>query len=271
MERLMKIATWNVNSVRARLEGLDAWLKKTRPDVLLLQEIKCLVEAFPTGFFEDRGFSCAVLGQKTYNGVAIVSRLLLEDVNRGVATFPEDVTARYIDAFVGGKLRVASLYVPNGGSVVGAEAYRYKLEFMKRFRAHLEQRQAFEEVTLIGGDYNVAPDDRDVYDAKIWHERVCCTHEEREALMTWKSLGYHDTLQEAVDHMEGADKNGKRPFTWWDYRRRTAFAQNQGLRLDHFFANDAAIKCVAKVSVDASSRTLPRPSDHAPIVCEINI
>lgn len=264
----MKIATWNVNSVRARLEGLDTWLANVRPDVLLLQETKCLAEVFPVAFFEDRGFSCAVLGQKTYNGVAIVSRLLLEDVNRGVVTFLEDPTARYIDALVGGRLRVASLYVPNGGSVVGAEAYRYKLEFMRRFRDHLEQRQAFNELTVIGGDYNVAPDDRDVYDAEIWHERVCCTHEEREVLAAWKALGYHDTLQEASDLTDG---HNKRPFTWWDYRHRTAFTHNQGLRLDHFFANEAAAKCVKKVSVDVSARSQPRPSDHAPVLCEVDL
>lgn len=266
----MKIATWNVNSVRARLEALETWLTRAQPDVLLLQETKCVAEAFPATFFEDRGFSCAVLGQKTYNGVAIVSRPLLEDVNRGVATFPEDTTARYIDALVGGRLRVASLYVPNGGAIVGAEPYHYKLEFLRRFRTHLEQRQAFDEMTLIGGDYNIAPDDRDVYDANIWHERVCCTHEERESLAAWSLLGYHDLLQEAVDRT-GGTQSEKRPFTWWDYRRRTAFTQNQGLRLDHFFANDAAAKCVTAVNVDASARTLARPSDHAPVVCEVDV
>lgn len=266
----MKIATWNVNSVRARLEAMATWLEEAQPDVLLLQEIKCVDEAFPTAFFEDRGYACATLGQKSYNGVAILSKLRLEDVTRGLETFPEDSAARYIDTLVGGRLRVVSLYIPNGGVIVGAEPYRYKLEFLRRLQAHLEQRQTFEEATLVGGDYNIAPDDLDVYDAKIWHDRVCCTREEREMLRAWRALGYRDLIQEAFDR-EPDQAVTHRPFTWWDYRRRTAFPQNQGLRLDHFFANEVAASWVQRVTVERSVRALPRPSDHAPVVCEVKI
>ncbi|MDR1907993.1 MAG: exodeoxyribonuclease III [Holosporales bacterium] len=263
----MKIITWNVNSVRARLHLFGPWLSKVSPDVVLLQELKCQDDTFPFAFFEEMGFSCKILGQKSYNGVAILSKRSIEDVQCGLPTFEEDKSARYIEAVIDGKVRIASIYVPNGGLVVGAKEYLYKLEFLRRFKDHIEKLNTYNEITLIGGDYNIAPDDFDVYNAKIWHERVCCTTEEREAFKEIMGVGYTDLLRDSFDRQAIYPKN--RPFTWWDYRS-ASFTINYGLRIDHFLANSHAQSRVENVYVDTWPRKMLRPSDHAPVVCELN-
>lgn len=266
----MKIATWNVNSVRARLESLNVWIQKALPDVILLQEIKCQEEAFPYEFFENFGFSCKVLGQKSYNGVAIISRYSIEDSVHGLPTFPEDSSSRYIEALIDGHIRVASLYVPNGGQIIGSENYIYKLEFLKRLKEHLNKLNQYQEIILIGGDYNIAPDDFDVYDEKVWHDRVCCTQKERDAFFELMQVGFSDLLQNVF--MKDEKNHGQRkPFTWWDYRTKTSFLRNMGLRLDHFLTNQCAEKAALNIFVDAETRTLVRPSDHAPVICELKI
>lgn len=263
----MKIATWNVNSVRARLDSLSSWLRVTEPDVVLLQEIKCVDAAFPYGFFEDLGYSCGVFGQKTYNGVAVVSKVSLEDAVMGLPTFPEDPAARYLEVVVAGKVRVASLYIPNGGQEVGGESYQYKLVFLERLREHLATIARFDEIILIGGDYNIAPDDGDVYDEKIWHDRVCCTDKERNAFQALRACGYNDLLDQSW--REKNPDSLRKPFTWWDYRTRDSFTKNRGLRLDHFLGNQHAQDALQKIYIDAKVRTQPRPSDHAPVICEL--
>lgn len=261
----MKIATWNVNSVRARLDSIAEWIKQDAPDVILLQEIKCQEEAFPYAFFEDFGYFCAVFGQKSYNGVAVLSRLSVEDITRGLPTFPQDSTARYIECVVGGTVRVASVYVPNGGPIVGAEAYVYKLEFLDRFAEHLAKISSYGEDLFVGGDYNIAPSDDDVYDAKIWHERVCCTSEERARFRSLLSPG----LRDALGNFARAQGNSM-PFTWWDYRSRASFAQNRGLRLDHILVSSSAAERIQSMGVCTHCRTMPRPSDHAPVHCVLS-
>lgn len=261
----MKIATWNVNSVRARLGVLDAWLDEVRPDVLLLQETKCLEEAFPYGFFEGKGYSCQVLGQKSYNGVAVVSRLSMEDRVAGLPTFPEDTAARYLEVLVGGRIRVVSLYVPNGGSEVGGGPYQYKMTFLERFQDHLNTLQTYNEAIFIGGDFNIAPTDDDVYDESLWHDCVCCTREERDVLQQMRKAGWRDLLGEA---WEAKHPGTKKPFTWWDYRMQ-AFARNRGLRLDLFLGNALAREFCQSIQVDSKVRGRPTPSDHAPVILEI--
>lgn len=264
----MKISTWNVNSVRARVDCLDVWIKQEAPDVVLLQEIKCQKEAFPFDFFNNLGYQAVVYSQKSYNGVAIVSKYSIEDVVCGLPTF-EDNAARYIEAVINGNVRVASIYVPNGGAVIGGESYLYKLEFLKQLKNYLDHIVQYQEMILIGGDYNIAPDNQDVYDEKIWHDRVCCTTEEREFFEKLQQSGFEDALKVFLDK-DVENLNKKRPFTWWDYRSRSSFLRNTGLRLDHFLMNMQAFKALSDIQVNANIRTEPRPSDHAPVTCIIN-
>ncbi|MDR0633255.1 MAG: exodeoxyribonuclease III [Holosporales bacterium] len=261
----MKIITWNVNSVRARLGCISNVIKGECPDVLLLQEIKCMENSFPFSFFEDMGFVCRVLGQKSYNGVAIVSKVSVEDVAMGLPSFPEDPSARYIEAVVAGKIRIASLYVPNGGLIVNGESYVYKLNFLDKLAEHLLRINGYNEAIIIGGDYNIAPDNRDVYDEKIWHEKVCCTTKERHSLTNLKNIGFADVLENFFDKDEG-NRVKKRPFTWWDYKSKSSFAKNTGLRLDLFLANEIATSIIEDVKVEASTRAMEKPSDHAPVI-----
>lgn len=258
----MKIATWNVNSVRARLDCIKDWINKENPDVLLLQEIKCRNEDFPYEFFEDLGFNNKVLGQKSYNGVAILSKYSIEDSIFGLPTFSDDMNARYIECVVGGNKRVASIYVPNGGQEVGGESYLYKLKFLDKLNEHLENILQFDEAIFIGGDYNIAPDDRDVYNPKLWKDRVCCTKDERDRFFGFKSLGYFDVL----DMFFEKDNDTNRPFTWWDYKNKKSFESNMGLRLDHFLSNENGMNMVSNIFVDSTVRTSIKPSDHAPVV-----
>jgi exodeoxyribonuclease-3 len=256
----MKIVTWNVNSVRARLHLIPPWVSQLKPDVILMQELKCQDADFPFGFFEDLGFTCKVLGEKSYNGVAILSKYSIEDVTRKLPTFKNDVSSRYIEAVIDGNVRVASVYVPNGGLVINAKEYRYKLEFLTCLKGHITQLNAQNETVLIGGDYNIAPDDFDVYNPKLWRERVCCTTEERAIFRELMAVGFSDLL--------AAQVGTARPFTWWDYRGGS-FANNYGLRIDHFLGNSLASSQVQGVFVDTWPRKMLRPSDHAPVVCEL--
>jgi exodeoxyribonuclease-3 len=202
----MKIVTWNVNSIRARLENIEQWLRENQPDVLLLQEIKCEDKDFPRGPIEDLGYNIALAGQKTYNGVAILAKSPIEDVVRGLPTFPEDENARYIEAVVG-TVRVASVYVPNG-MAVGSEKYEYKLNFLDNLRDHLASILLFEEACVIGGDYNIGPEDRDVSQPELWKGEILCSPKERQQFQSLLHLGYYDALR--LHH------EGQGPSTWWD-------------------------------------------------------
>ena len=189
----MKIATWNVNSVRARLPNVCEWLKEMRPEIVLLQEIKCQEGDFPREAIEDLGYNIAIAGQKTFNGVAILSHSPIEDVTIGLPNFPEDEQARYIEAFTGG-VRVASVYVPNGQSV-GSDKYDYKLKFLTHLREHLAQILTYEEACVIGGDYNIAPADEDVADPEAWRGEILCSDAERDHFHSLLHLGYYDAIR----------------------------------------------------------------------------
>lgn len=259
----MKIATWNVNSVKSRLEHLLGWLKEDAPDIVLLQELKCVEEAFPAMEIGDLGYNLAIHGQKTYNGVAILSKFPLDDVRKGLPGDDSDEQARYIEAvasFKGGAVRVASVYVPNGQEV-GSDKFAYKMKFYDRMRAHLASLMQLNEITIVGGDYNVAPEAIDVHNPKAWERSILFTAEERAKLHALFHLGFYDAFRTL--HPE------KKQYSWWDYRAG-AYEKNDGLRIDHLLASPQAMDRLESCEVVEKLRTLEKPSDHAPVMCEIN-
>lgn len=254
----MKIATWNINSVRARQERLLGWLKAHAPDVLCLQELKCVEDDFPLQAVRDAGYHCAVYGQKTYNGVAILSRQPVDDIERGLGDGVDDGQARVISASVGG-VRVFSVYAPNGQSV-GSPAYQFKLEWYARFRAVLDKRFGSSDALLLAGDWNVAPEPADVHDPALWEGQTLFSIPERKALAELTAFGLVDLYRK-----HHADP-GK--FTWWDYRQ-LAFPKNKGLRIDHLFATATVAERCTAAEIDREARKGQQPSDHAPVWIEL--
>lgn len=253
----MKIATWNVNSISARLPLVLTWLESKRPDVVCLQETKCVDAKFPADAFAQLGYSIATHGQPTYNGVAIASILPIENVVRGFPDDDEAAQSRAIAATVGG-IRILNVYVPNG-SEVGSEKFAYKLTWLGRLRAYLDGHFQKDTDVLICGDFNVAPEDRDVHDPKAWVGNVLVSPAERRALARISAWGFKDAFRM---HNE---KTGL--YSWWNYRQM-AFTRNAGLRIDHVWVTASlADKCSA-AWIDQETRAWERPSDHAPVVAE---
>jgi exodeoxyribonuclease-3 len=253
----MKLATWNVNSLKVRLPHLLDWLAKHAPDVLCLQETKTEDQNFPVAAIEAAGYRTAFYGQRTYNGVAIVSRASLADVQAGIPGF-EDEQRRVVTASVG-DVRVVCAYVPNG-QAVGTEKYEYKLKWLRAFADWLRGELARHPKLVVLGDYNVAPEDRDVHDPKLWAGQVLCSEEERAAFRCLLDLGLKDSFR-LFDQPE-------KSFTWWDYRMNQ-FKRNMGLRIDHILASpELAARCTS-CTIDLEPRRLERPSDHAPVLAEI--
>ncbi len=251
----MRIATWNVNSIRAREERLMRWLEAHQPDILCLQELKVADEAFPLIALRAEGYHAGVHGQKTYNGVAILSRAEPAELERGFGD--EDEQARLVSARIG-RIRVLSLYAPNGGEV-GSEKWLYKIEWLRRLRAHLDRRfQANDELVLCG-DFNVAPEPRDVADPRAWEASVLFHPQARAALQQVCGFGLVDTFR--LHHAEGG------LYSWWDYRM-LAFPKNQGLRIDHIFATEPLARRCTGASIDRNERKGKQPSDHAPVIAE---
>lgn len=255
----MKIVTWNVNSVRARLEILIDWLQEGHPEIVLLQEIKCEDHAFPAQAIEDLGYNIAIHGQKTFNGVAILSKYPLEDIQKGLAFFKEDTQARYIEAVTHG-IRVASVYVPNG-QTVGSDKYTYKLTFLERLYQHLQAMLQYEEPFIIGGDYNIAPSDLDVADPPAWKDEVLCTPLERKAFQSLINLGYYDVIR--LHHPV------EKLYSWWDYRSQ-AWPKNEGLRIDHLLASAYAVDRLHSSGIDRGPRGKEKTSDHTPVWCMLD-
>jgi len=252
----MKIATWNVNSIRSRLAVLLDWLREERPDIVLLQETKVEDAHFPREPLEDLGYNLGMWGQKTYNGVAILSRFPLEDLSTSLS--PELQEARYIEAFTGG-FRVASIYVPNGQEV-GSPKYAVKEAFFKALQKRAQELLAYDEALILGGDYNVAPGDADVWDPQAWRERILCSTPERQWFRSLVYLG----LTDALDHVP-PDGDAKNPYTWWDYRQQ-GFARQHGLRIDHLLLSPLAADRLQNVQVGTFWRGVEKTSDHAPLV-----
>ncbi len=259
----MKLATWNVNSIRAREERLLKWLERQQPDVVCLQELKVESEAFPFAGVHSAGYEAAVYGQKTYNGVAILTRETPGGVELGMGESDWDPQARLVSADVGG-VRVMSAYFPNG-QAVGSEAYEYKLEWMRRLRQHLEATAAPDSHLVLAGDFNVAPRDSDTPNPLLWGGSVLCHERSRDALSRIREWGLVDVFEK--HHPEGGE------YTWWDYQLR-AFEKNVGLRIDHIYATKSLAALSTGAYVDREERKeseLGKPSDHAPVIAEFNI
>lgn len=256
----MKIATWNVNSIRVRMEHLLCFLQEHDVDIMLLQEVKCAPEAFPEQILNDAGYNCVFYCQKTYNGVAILSKYIIEDVVDGSRVFHDDINTRYIEAVINGYV-VASVYVPNGQDRSGYEPgypYRYKLNFMRTMIDHIISCGYHNEKFIIGGDFNITRDDSDTYDPAIWnHTRISCTPLERQSIADFIEI------TSAVDLMRKYNCNS---FTWYDYRINS-FSSNRGLRIDYLFASNRVetLWCNA----DSKYRGLSRPSDHVPVIAQV--
>lgn len=261
----VSFATWNVNSIRTRLQHLLEWLRSdTAPDVLLLQEIKTVNENFPAMEIEELGYNIALHGQKSYNGVAILSKYPLEDVQRGMPGNEADEQCRYIEALVsahGEVVRVASVYVPNGQSV-DSDKFAYKMGFYDLFEAHMKRLLLDNELLVIGGDYNVAPHPLDVYDPKRLDGTVCYHPREREKFRRLLNLGLYDAFR--TQHPE------KQQFSWWDYRD-ASWKLNQGMRIDHLLLSPPATDRLLACETVMSLREKEQASDHAPVVCTLKM
>jgi len=253
----MKLATWNVNSIRARQDRLRRWLERRRPDLVCLQELKVTEDAFPFDALRESGYSAAVHGQRTYNGVAILSREEPEDVARGFGDGGDDSQSRFVSARVAG-ITIASAYVPNGAEV-GSEKWTYKLDWLRRLRAWLARRDENEPLALCG-DFNVAPEDRDVCDPRAWETSVLFHPEARAALEEVRAWGLVDAFRL---HHEAPGL-----YSWWDYRM-LAFPRNQGLRIDHVLLSRPLAQRCSGAIIDREERKGKQPSDHAPVVVDL--
>lgn len=250
----MKIATWNVNSLNVRLPHVLDWLNQHRPDVLVLQELKLEQHKFPQAEIEAAGFQAAWRGQKTYNGVAILSRHAITDVKAGIPGF-EDEQQRVIAATVNG-VRIVNVYCVNG-EAVGSEKYAYKQRWFAALHDYTRSVLAAHDRTVLLGDFNIAPSDADVYDPQKWHEKILCSTAERQWFGRLIDLGFTDSLR----HVDAASP----AYTWWDYRMNM-FRRKRGLRIDHILISRALLTQLHSVTVDTAARAWERPSDHAPVV-----
>jgi len=259
----MRIATWNVNSVNARLETVVRWFEEAQPDVACLQEIKCVDEKFPTEPFERLGYNLAIHGQKSYNGVALLSKRPLEDVRRGLPEGDGDEHARYVEAVVSGPqpVRVASIYLPNGNPIE-TEKFAYKLAWMGRLHRHAQSLLALEEPLVLLGDYNVIPEERDAEFPKNWVGDALFQPESRGAFRALKWLGFTDAYLQA-DGAPGA-------YTFWDYQAG-AWQRNNGIRIDHALLSPQAADRLRGVSIHRDVRGWEKPSDHVPLVVELDV
>ena len=254
----MKIATWNVNSLNVRLPQVLAWLACEQPDLLALQETKLLDERFPCAEIEAAGYHATYVGQKTYNGVAIFSRMPPENILLGIPGY-EDPQRRALTASYKG-IRLVNLYVPNGESVE-SEKFRYKLGWLEKVNAWLKLELADHAQLVVVGDFNIAPEPRDVHDPQRWDGHVLFSAPERAAFQSLLDLGLCDTFR--------LFEQPEKIFSWWDYRMQ-GFRRNHGLRIDHILASDALCQACGSCRVDKGPRAHERPSDHAPVVAEFH-
>ena len=255
----MKLVAWNVNSLKVRLPQLLDFLATRQPDVVCLQETKLTDDKFPSAEIEATGYRVVFAGQKTYNGVAIVSRSKLTDVQLGIPGF-EDEQKRMIAATVDG-VRVVCVYCPNG-QALDSDKYPYKLAWFDALTAWLKDELTRHAQLAILGDYNIAPDDRDVHDPEVWKDGILVSPPERERFQALLSLGLKDSFR--------LFEQPEKIFSWWDYRMM-GFRRNHGLRIDHILLTESLAGACASSTVDRDMRKLERPSDHAPVVAEISL
>ncbi|MCG3203115.1 MAG: Exodeoxyribonuclease III [Gammaproteobacteria bacterium] len=255
----MKIATWNVNSLKARLPHLLRWLATARPDIVALQETKTQDAVFPVAEILSAGYEAAFSGQKTYNGVATLSRRQLEIIDRELPAY-EDPQRRML-ATRHGPLRVVNVYVPNGASL-DSDKYRYKLDWLARLRDYMGGLLQAGDPLILLGDFNIAPEDRDVHDPQAWSGQVLVSEPERARFRELEALGLRDCLR-AVDSRPGI-------YSWWDYRA-AAYRRNLGLRIDLILADGDSTSRCRNCFVDVAPRKWERPSDHAPVIAELDL
>jgi exodeoxyribonuclease III len=255
----MKIASWNVNSLKVRLPHVEQWCREAQPDVLALQETKVEDDKFPRDAIEALGYRVAFSGQKTYNGVAILAREPLQDVVAGVPGF-DDPQRRVLAATVNG-VRIVDLYVVNGQSL-DSEKYAWKLQWLRAVTDYLRAELQHHDKLIVLGDFNIAPDDRDVHDPEAWRDQVLCSEPERAALRGILDLGFVDSLRAFVE--DGGH------FSWWDYRQG-AFRRNLGLRIDLILASETLRACLTRADIDRTPRSWERPSDHTPVWLDLAV
>jgi exodeoxyribonuclease-3 len=260
----MKIATWNVNSVKARLPTVLAWLGEAKPDVVCLQELKCEDQAFPRLEIEDLGYNVLTHGQKTYNGVAILSKFPVEETQKGLPGDDGDPQSRYLEAVVAarkGPVRVASIYLPNGNPV-GTDKFDYKLRWFARLRAHAKTLLAYEEPLVLAGDYNVIPRDEDCHDPAAWAGDALFQPESRAAWRALLNLGLTDAYMAA----DGRSHQ----YTFWDYQAG-AWPKDHGIRIDHLALSPQAADRLLSVTIHRDARAMDKASDHVPVVGEFDL
>ncbi|SRR5579883_1158561 len=255
----MILATWNVNSIKVRLPQVIRWLMDHKPDVLCIQETKVEDSKFPGDAFAELGYECAFFGQKTYNGVAILSRLPIANVQRNFDGTPDPNQARLIRATIDGK-EIINAYVPNGGEP-GSDKFQYKLAWLSAFRSYLDSNLSPDMPVLICGDFNVAPEDRDVFDPEVTRGWTLVTDQERSALANVAAWGFTDAFRMHVQ--DGGQ------YTWWDYRL-LAFRRKWGFRIDHIWITKPLIERCSRSWIDVEPRRAEKPSDHTPLLVELN-
>ena len=260
----MRIATWNVNSIRQRTDNLQAWLKERQPDILCLQEIKCTDEAFPREPLEALGYNVAVHGQKTFNGVALLSKLPFDEIAPGLIGDDGDVQARFLEAIVStktGALRVVSLYLPNGNPPA-TDKYAYKLNWMTRLINFSHERLKLEEPMLLAGDFNVIPAATDARRPEAWKDDALFLPQTREKFRVLVNLGLTDAIRAVSDAPD--------LYTFWDYQAG-AWAKDDGIRIDHLIASPQAADRLQGVTINRDARAMDKPSDHVPIIAAFDL
>jgi len=256
----MKIATWNVNSINIRLEPVLKWIAEEKPDVLCLQEIKCTDEKFPFLDFAEIGYKAVILGQKSYNGVAILSPLDIKNVRYNFPGDTAEAPSRLISADIG-NIHVVDVYIPNG-TELGTDKFVFKLDWLQRLRHYFDNTCEQNSDVLLCGDFNIAPDERDVYDVATWTGKLHFTIPERAALDYVRRWGF-------VDLFRQFNENGGQ-YSWWNYREG-AFQRDNGLRIDFIWVSPSLAKKCTRCWIDRNPRTWERPSDHAPVVAEFDV
>jgi exodeoxyribonuclease III len=260
----MRIATWNVNSIKQRLDHLLTFLKTAEPDVVCLQELKCIDEAFPRSDIESAGYNVVTHGQKAYNGVAILSKHPLEDVRRGLPGDEADEQARYLEGVVsnpGGVVRVASIYLPNGNPL-GTPKFDYKLAWMDRLSAHAKALLAYEEPLVLCGDYNVIPEPKDAANPEAWRGDALFQPESRAKFRTLLHLGLTDAVR--------ACNEGPGLYSFWDYQAGS-FQRNNGIRIDHLLLSSQAADRLKTAAIVTDTRGWEKPSDHVPVMIDLEL
>ena len=256
----MRIATWNVNSIKVRLDAVRDWLAAGKADVLCLQEIKCETSQFPAQVFEDLGYQCAVVGQRTYNGVALLSRLGLEDVSEGLPGDPADEQARFVEATVQG-VRIGCLYLPNGNPADDPAKYEYKLGWMQRLEEHARRHLHDGASFVLAGDYNVIPTPDDCWDVSEWQDDALYLLRTRQAFRRLVNLGLTDAFRAVHPDLQSA-------YSFFDYQKGR-WHRGEGIRIDHLMLSPGLADRLVGAGIDKEPRGLPKASDHTPVWCDL--